>query len=128
MKGVELPLNTIVIIAIVLLVLLGVLSLWTGGWGGQALGVDIESVRAKACAELIRRGCDTSPAYIWIYDFDADKDGVVGDVGNWHVVCGQSPPGVPGDNLLQLCRCWYGFDMLDPDLFRKCKELCGCQI
>ena len=127
MKGVELPLNTIVIIAIVLLVLLGVLSLWTGGWGGQALGVDLETARAKACAELIRRGCDTSAVSVHIYDFDADQDGLL-DPGNWITVnCAEGPPGNAinrADNLAMLCYCWYGIDM--SDLYNKCKKLCGC--
>ncbi len=129
MKGVELPLNVMVVIAVVLLVLLGVLSLWMGGWGGQAFNVDLERVRSEACAELIRRGCaDTSITDIWIYDFDADQDGVVGDAGDWFVICGQAPPGVPGDNLAQLCRCWYGIPSWGSTLQRECKKLCGCLI
>ncbi len=130
MKGVELPLNMMIIIAVVLLVLLGILSLWTGGWVGQTRSVDLETARAKACAELIRRGCEPNVVGVQIDDFDADQDGRI-DPGNWITTgCAETPPASiihTADNLHMLCYCWYRIPLLPTTEFQfKCKKLCGC--
>ncbi len=120
MKGVELPLNTVIIIAILLLVLLGALSLWMIGWGGQAPGIDVEAVKTKACAELIRRGCDTDPMLIGV-NFDADQNGQAIPRISCDRSCG---PGASCDNLRTLARCWFGCP--DLTIVQCAKKLCGC--
>lgn len=105
MRGIELPINLIVIIVLAVLTLVAVIALYMSGWLGPALGVGVESVKISACRELINRGCG-DPAEISV-DFDADRNGSIDD----------------GDTLQLLCETFYGCDNGDTSC---CKQICGC--
>jgi hypothetical protein len=121
MKGVELPINVIVLVVLALIVLLGILALFFGVWNPGSTGINLEGAKNSACQMLISTNCvDTSS--INVEDFDADRDGTLNEVGPESSTnaadCGKS--GFK-DNLAMLCLCWYGADEAD------CKtRVCGC--
>jgi len=139
MKGVELPISTIVIIALVLIALLGIVALWISGFGGGATGISIEAAKSTACAEVMRyhEGCTAKKTKdVQISNFDADQDGVVGIADAGTVWCWlATDPGCAAvstcrntvvgaterDNLAALCKCFYNAQT-DSD----CRRVCGC--
>jgi hypothetical protein len=124
MKGVELPINILVVVAIAVIVLLALVALYFIGFGPFSTSISIEGVKNAACSELVRRGCVDLTNTIGV-NFDADGDGRVGGVGTWTFltsVCNVSPPAVgAGDNLASLCECQYSRTSE-----AVCKRLCGC--
>ncbi len=122
MKGIELPISTLVIIALVLLVLLGVLSLWMSGWVGGAGSISVEAAKNSGCSLLMRnyQTCasvnpasiiydSTNPCCYGIVDYDVNQDGTTGT------------PGV--DTLQALCGRYYGAPTAS-----DCRKVCGCAI
>ena len=124
MKGVELPINVIVIVVLALVVLLGILALFSGVWTPGVAGISLEAAKNNACQMLVSTGCD-SPASIIVKDFDADKDGTLNearsDVNNNADACTPGAATNSGDNLYMLCKCWYGADETDCET-----RICGC--
>ena len=125
MKGIELPISTIVIIVIVLIVLLAIIAFFFGVWNPGVGGINLEAAKNSACQMLVSTGC-VDPSQIVINDFDADRDGKIGlEDGGRGWTEGYSTCGVgndDGDNLAALCECWYN---LDED---SCKsQLCNCR-
>ena len=53
MKGIELPVNVLVIVAIAVIVLLGMLTLFMGGFGGFAGTQEQTSAWSKACGNVL---------------------------------------------------------------------------
>ena len=135
MKGLELPLSTIVIIAMVLIVLLGIVALWMSGWGGGATTISVEAAKSSGCGKLMRdvRTCSAVDPATILFDgtsigvikFDVNRDGhfcpcttcVPADP-----VC-VGPPVLPDDSLQYLCYRYYGTTMLDQV---GCRRICGC--
>jgi hypothetical protein len=119
MKGVELPISTIVIVVIALVILLAILALFFGVWTPGSSGVSLEAAKNSACQILLSTGCgDTEKIYV--NNFDADKDGEFDpneNVGDCNI-----PGGDSGDNLYMLCRCWY-----NEFVEEECKtRICNC--
>jgi hypothetical protein len=82
MKGIELPINILVIIAVAVIVLLGVIALYFSGFMGPARILDQNSAKQKYCAVVMRspNGCQGG---MWldsvqIPDFDANENGNTG--------------------------------------------------
>ena len=132
MKGVELPISTIVIIALILLVLLGVVALWISGFGGGAQGVTLEAAKSTACAEVMRyfEGCAAKdPKTVTISNFDANANGKSGiaeatqkfDNTKADICTSTSLPADNGDNLQLLCYCYYNATTAS-----DCRKICGC--
>jgi hypothetical protein len=127
MKGVELPINVLIIVAVGLIVLLGIVALFFIGWSPFPATVGLESIKNQACRELVQEWqCKIATADIHIANFDADKDEAVGtvDTGAQDDIlgtCGNSLVTNMGDNLRNLCRCWY--NIADEN---SCKRICGC--
>jgi len=134
MKGVELPINILVIVAIAIIVLLGLIALYFLGWNPFQMGAGLEGIKNEACAIMVRRGCkDSSSDYIFKFDgneltqFDADQDGLVGgDEENERWVwdrdeCGKDND--KADSLAALCQCFY-----NKNTEVECKKLCGCVV
>jgi len=121
MKGVELPINTLIIVVIVLIVFLAILALFFGVWNPGSSVMALESVKSAACQNLVSRGCEyIGTAFIIIKDFDADKDGELDD-GSGIDGCGETG-GPSQDNLYMLCKCFYNTQ--DED---ECKyTICRC--
>jgi hypothetical protein len=121
MKGVELPINVIVLVVLALIVLLGILALFFGVWPQGSTGINLEGAKNGACQILISTNCG-SPSSVNVKDFDADKDGTLNEVGPESSI-NAADCGKPGfkDNLAMLCLCWYGANEAD------CKtRVCGC--
>lgn len=125
MKGVELPINTIVILVIALIILLAILALFFSVWRPGVGGITLEAAKNNACQMLISTGCGDTNSII-VKDFDADEDGNLGtaETGSgwtWGTsVCGGAVSN-NGDNLASLCACQYGKS--DED---ACKTICNC--
>lgn len=123
MKGIELPISTMIVIVVVLLVILGVVSLWISGWGGGATGLSVEAVKASACADYMKIGCDEDPFLVPV-NFDADQSGEIVPKISCDRICKQGPGPSDCDNLRTLARCWFGCPLQE---IKICvKKLCGC--
>jgi len=121
MKGVELPINILVVVAIAVIVLLALVALYFIGFSPFSTSISIEGVKNAACSELVRRGCADLTNTIGV-NFDADGDGDTGATGTWvwrTSVCNVAVGA--GDNLASLCNCSYSRTS-EAD----CKRLCGC--
>jgi hypothetical protein len=59
MKGLELPVNILVIIIIAIIVLLALVALFLGGWTGVGV-VSSQSAKSEACAVLIGNSCHST--------------------------------------------------------------------
>ena len=57
MKGLELPMNTLIIVIIAVIVLLAVIVLFFGVWTG-IWTIDINTAKSKACTIFVANGCD----------------------------------------------------------------------
>jgi hypothetical protein len=131
MKGIELPINILVIIAVAVIVLLGVIALYFSGFMGPAKLLDQNSAKQKYCAIIMRSptGCQgqTLLNTIGISDFDADQDGNSGaaETGTgwiWGTACPTLPTAAgSGDNLASLLACYYGITSESDGL-----KSCGC--
>jgi hypothetical protein len=117
MKGLELPINALIIIVIAVLVLLGIAALWMSGWGGGSQGVTVEAAKAAACGVVMRdsRGCmSVTPSTITfdgntptVPKFDINKDNLF----------------TAADNLQLLCSTYYGTGAAAAS---DCRKICGC--
>jgi hypothetical protein len=136
MKGIELPINALVIIIIAVLVLLGIAALWMSGWGGGSQGVTVEAAKAAACSALMRNyaGCSAIfPKDITISNFDANMNGATGaaeattNFNNGALPSCNSAtlPAQNGDNLQTLCYCYYNTKTIATAV-ADCRKLCGC--
>ena len=56
MKGIELPINILVIVAIAVIVLLGMVALYFAGWTPFSSSLSYQSVKNTACEQLVREG------------------------------------------------------------------------
>ena len=81
MKGIELPVNVLVIIAIAVLVLLGLVALYVASL--QGIGpLAVMTAKGSACSELINRVCETTdPENIYL-GVDITVDGKVDTTDN----------------------------------------------
>lgn len=124
MKGLSLPINVLVIVVVAIIVLLGVVAIYFGGFSPFSSAISVEGVKNGVCEEIVRTGCTKDPATINLPEFDADQDGLTGttDVGNDVTGnCGSSTPGELDDNFENLCRCFYNRNTKS-----DCRQLCGC--
>ncbi|MCD6477152.1 MAG: hypothetical protein J7K26_03280 [Candidatus Aenigmarchaeota archaeon] len=138
MKGIELPINLLVIISIAVIVLLGLIAMYTLGIGPFTASVGLESVKNAACAALQRDNC-VSPTDEIIVNFDANKDGEVNPgIGAdfdpnsnvktdfvWNAADESATTRATktnkNDNLAALCKYYY-----NKESDAACKALCGC--
>jgi hypothetical protein len=59
MKGLELPVNILVIIIIAIIVLLAVVALFLGGYTGVGV-IDSAGAKTKACGVIVNSGCSAN--------------------------------------------------------------------
>jgi hypothetical protein len=57
MKGIELPINILVIVAVAIIVLLGVIALFYSSWFGGTAPLSLDSAKSQACSSAARAGC-----------------------------------------------------------------------
>jgi len=107
LKGVELPVSTLVIVIIALAVLLSILAILYVVWNPGVSLVSLEAARSNACNLLVGAQCNIPLTSVITKNFDADKDGTVGSAT---------------DTLLALCTNYY--DISDST---NCKrDICKC--
>jgi len=130
MKGLELPMSTIVVVIVVLLVLVAILTLFYGTWPGGSETATLESVKTNACQMLISvGGCkqDMKTKEIVINNFDADKDGTVDGGITSTITCNAPLEAMTKDSLFMLCKCWYGLIGAEATIDENCrKNVCSC--
>jgi len=128
MKGLELPINTLIIIVIGLVILLALIAILFGGFNIARPQMSLETAKNDACRQLSTMGCDYGYALIPVNNFDANRNGKVNDptihfkssIGD---DCGAGAL-ESGDNLATLCLCFYN---MEED--KECKKnVCGCTI
>jgi len=133
MKGIELPINALIIIAVAVIVLIALVSMFYPAFSSGNLVLTSEGAKTKLCQIMVEaKSCSVLSNTITIDTFDADKDGYVGigppnDVtSNWNWValptCSPSDAQATwGDNLASLCYCYYSITTEN-----TCKKMCGC--
>lgn len=127
MKGMELPINILVLVAIAVIVLIGLIAMYTMGIGPFAGNIGIQSALNSGCSALQREdNCGVNPNTIEVC-FDANKDGTtccwksddyVAATDTVAAHCGTS---TPIDTLQDICTNYYGKSATN-----DCKALCGC--
>jgi len=112
MKGFQLPINILVVVAIAVIVLLGLVALYFRGFGPFSTTAGIEAVKNEGCMELNpRAGCTTDPETILI-EYDVDADGI-GDGTD------------ADDNLEAFLNTTYGCG-LQAEYLACVKRICAC--
>ena len=114
-KGVELPINILVVIAVAVIVLLGVIALYFGGFVTPAGVMTSEAAKEAGCQRVMRNpaGCITVDPNTILLDgsmtgvpaFDANDDGTI----------------TAADTLQELCTNYFGVATES-----GCRQLCGC--
>jgi hypothetical protein len=127
LKGLELPVNTMIVVVVCLIVLLAIVALFYGTWNSGKGALSQEAAKNSACQALVAMSCNADPSSISVRDFDADRDGNLNTVGNLKGACNSAQ----GDTLYMLCKCWYGISEVlypTPEQFNdQCKSVCMCQ-
>ena len=127
MKGIELPINVLIIVAVAIIVLIALVALFYPNFRSSGTTVNSDIYKSAACQIMIDRHCDVDPQSIEIANFDADKDGQMDSGTDWTFGglmdsnCGTVGEG--HDNLASLCECFYSIK--SPE---ACRALCGCSI
>ncbi len=108
MKGVEMPINILVIVIIAIIVLTAMVVIFSGVWSSGSGTIGLETAKSNACQILITMGCDTDPESVPVNNFDSNGDTKKDS----------------NDNLAELCKRYYstGDDM------DKCRGICGCIV
>ena len=112
MKGIELPINILIIVAVAVIVLIALVAMFYPAFSGGSQVVTIETAKSQACRALIANKCP-SAASVGVINFDANKNGFTYSV----ITEAQTN----GDTLLALCS-----NYLQTTLDADCKKLCGC--
>jgi hypothetical protein len=77
MRGVELPINAIVIVVICLVVLLAIIALFFGVWTPGKSTITLEAAKSSACQMLVSLGCNENMWGLTISNFDANQNGKI---------------------------------------------------
>ena len=95
MKGLELPINTLIVIVLAVIVLIAMIALFYSGMLMPQQSISQEVALRNACMKMLNYECKTNSKDIQTVDFDADKDGITDESA------------ADGDNLLYLCVNYY---------------------
>jgi len=137
MKGIELPINILVVVAVAVIVLLGIVALYFAGFIEPAGTMTAQTTKTKYCSQVSQNpnGCiyvasgGVDLTKIQINDFDANQDGTIvgGTTFAWNTACGTVVGST--DNLVALLKCQFGIVGTDADTTdRAQKKACGCAI
>jgi len=133
MKGLELPINALIIIVLAVIVLISIILLFTTGIKPPQNIITAQTALSNACLLLSDTfRCTRSTDSIVINDFDADQDGSAGtletgSIWTWGVSSCGLVGGTEGDNLASLCACYFqvsGSNAAEAEA--NCKKLCDC--
>jgi len=129
MKGVELPINALIIIVLAIIVLVAIIALFYTGIKPPQNTLSAQAALDRACMKLHSYNCQVSwLGDISVDDFDADADGKL-DLKNLvggSDSCGTTFPFDVGDNLPMLCCCYFQICYGTPNWEEDCKKLCQC--
>jgi len=112
MKGLELPISTVVIIVIALVVLLAMIALFFSVYSSSSGSTTLEIATRTTCSRINPTFCqrDSNPphgnmyaARMPVYNFDANQNGSV----NEHTPDSTWPTSYEDDNLEMLCDNYY---------------------
>lgn len=145
MKGVELPINTIIIVVIALIVLIALVALFFGTYNPTSGSTSLQAATSATCMRVNPTLCSgvsaadaaanaVKAARMPVYDFDANKNGVSNDhttpCPDGQMTCGGE------DNLEMLCSKYYGINgccvggvccaPTSPFVQDCMKGVCGC--
>jgi len=154
MKGIELPINIMIIFIIALIVLVAVGAFFMGVWKPTASGVGLDAAKSLACKDFVATGCSNFGIPVRDYDIDGDgkfDPGLIcmacdnGVATGSYVDCSGTPHSgscggtvrTTSDTFGLICAkfCppymigWSGADWswnANPDFLPCCKRLCGC--
>jgi hypothetical protein len=122
-KGLELPMNIVILLVIAIIVLIAIMALLYSTYPTAKGSVDLSTAKNSACQFLINMGCLPSTGTVLVNDFDANMDGNI-QTGSENfgssdtISCDKNG----GDNLARLCACYYG---VTTNL--QCRmKICGC--
>ena len=124
MKGLELPVNILIIVVIAIIVLIAVVAMFYPAFSSGSDTVSSDVAKTTSCQLLIDRGCGIDTNTIPISNFDADKDSSKdpGATWEWGVsTCNNDDSTASNDNLAALCDCYYSLKTES-----ACMSLCGC--
>lgn len=111
-KGIQLPTNMLVVLALGIIVFFALLLFFLNNYGQPGGTVSLESAKTDACTRLLSSGqCSSTsaPSQILVYGYDANNNGNLND----------------GDNLEELCRNYYAADL--SDIITTCSiRVCNC--
>lgn len=107
MKGIELPVNVLVIIAVAVIVLLGVIALYMSGFIGSTPALNMNVAWNQGCASVVRNCAGTAIGTDIAVNYDVNGDGKIV---------------LANDNFLTLCQKIYG----STTSIGTCKQKCGC--
>ncbi len=121
MKGIELPINVLVIIVIAVIVLLGVIAVYFTGWTPFAQTAGVDAVKNAGC-RIVAYDCSNADLDSILFDgsmaglptFDVNGDGNLCPADTAGTGC------TVNDDLENLCRIHFDADPT------QCAKLCGC--
>jgi hypothetical protein len=126
MKGIELPISTLIVIVIAMTILLAVIAIFFGVYNPSKEGIEIETAKNNACQMLVSLGCNVHPVSIPVNNFDADKDKTFDPQIGTKANCNDPSDADTHDSLWSICVCYYGLEQTD-DGADKCKtQICNC--
>jgi len=112
MKGLELPINVLIIIVLAVIVLIAVVAFFYPSFFSGSQTVGVESAKTQACRSLIAIRC-TDSSLVGVINFDANQDGNI-----WNI---SSQALANGDTLLELCTNYF-----QTAVDEECRAMCGC--
>ena len=135
MKGIELPINTLIIIVIALVILISLIAIFYNVWPITTQTANLEAVKNSACQMLLSiGGCDAlnhdETKTVVISNFDADKDSAINAGSAVDNDCNLVSAGSTSqDNLFMLCKCYFFVTgATEDELNDNCKKnVCNCQ-
>ena len=143
MKGIELPINLLIILIIAMVILVAVSAFFLGVWKPTSSGVSLDAAKSLACKDYVAVGCTNLGLPVREYDIDSDGSFDPGttcfcDSGS-HIDCssgsltatGGGCASKPlGDNFALVCAKYcppYSIGTtIGSDFIACCKKLCGC--
>ena len=120
MKGAQLTINTLVILVLAVIVLIGLIAFFMGVWTPSTSGINIESIKNSACQRFVSAGCDKSTASIKVDDYGEGPDKYLLDLCKDKYGCGIEDKDENGNGL----GTYGGYESEDD----CCKAVCGCAV
>jgi len=121
-KGIELPINTLIIIVIAILVLITLISLYFSASGSSSSTVSLEAATKATCLKVNPTLCNNGKyngfqPRATVDNFDANKDGKIND---FTPNSGWLTSYCIDDNLETLCGFYYGCDLTTKTFLSVC--------